>query len=217
MDENGFVVSVESVPERASPTPSVRRKRSTAKKGRTRTKSTTSKKKSPAGRRVTKVWTSAPCPVCGIKVSVNRLGEHRKKFHAGSGKNKTGPPEAQDPRKLPPKELTSEQRLSGRRYVRCSSCGSNLRESNWEKHLRKAHPSKSGYPASKSPSTSWAPQKKGKRGITTDPGQREKAIRSLLEETSFGDKYLGQARREPEGRFGSLPLYDDYSEESGPD
>jgi hypothetical protein len=34
----------------------------------------------------------------------------------------------------------------------------------------------------------------------------------------FGGKYLGYLRREYNGsRFGSMPLYDDYSEHSDPD
>ncbi len=35
-------------------------------------------------------------------------------------------------------------------------------------------------------------------------------------ETRYGGKYLGQVRREWDGKFGSLPLYDDYGEESDP-
>jgi len=48
--------------------------------------------------------------------------------------------------------------------------------------------------------------------------QHEEVLRqSRGEEGSYGGKYLGQMRRERDGRFGSLPLYDDYGEESGPD
>ena len=40
------------------------------------------------------------------------------------------------------------------------------------------------------------------------------AFRQSQAETSFGGKYLGQMRREFDGKFGSLPLYDDYDDES---
>ncbi len=37
------------------------------------------------------------------------------------------------------------------------------------------------------------------------------------QESNYGDKYVGQMRRDYDGTYGSLPLYDDYGDESGPD
>ncbi len=55
----------------------------------------------------------------------------------------------------------------------------------------------------------------GNSGIA--PELREEVLRqSRGEEGSYGGKYLGHMRRESDGSFGSLPLYDDYGEESGP-
>ncbi len=53
-------------------------------------------------------------------------------------------------------------------------------------------------------------------GSVRDEERTRGASRRLSEELDFGDKYLGQVRRESDGSFGSLPLYDDYGEESSP-
>ncbi|MBU6362340.1 MAG: hypothetical protein KGS46_20205 [Chloroflexi bacterium] len=37
------------------------------------------------------------------------------------------------------------------------------------------------------------------------------------DESSYGDKYLGHMQREWDGKFGSLPLYDDYGDEADAD
>ena len=39
-------------------------------------------------------------------------------------------------------------------------------------------------------------------------------LRQSDHESSYGDKYVGQSRREWDGKFGSLPLYDDYGDEA---
>lgn len=53
-------------------------------------------------------------------------------------------------------------------------------------------------------------------GSVQDRERVKDVNRRLSEELDFGDKYLGQVRRESDGSFGSLPLYDDYGEESSP-
>ncbi len=50
-----------------------------------------------------------------------------------------------------------------------------------------------------------------------EPHQQEVLRQSRGDEGSYGDKYLGQVRRDYNGSFGSIPLYDDYGEESFPD
>ena len=45
----------------------------------------------------------------------------------------------------------------------------------------------------------------------------EEELNQSDHESRFGEKYLGQMRRDYDGTFGSIPLYDDYGEESGPD
>ena len=52
----------------------------------------------------------------------------------------------------------------------------------------------------------------GRLGARTEQ-HREDLLRERTE-NEYGGKYLGHMRRESDGRFGSLPLYDDYGEES---
>jgi len=52
------------------------------------------------------------------------------------------------------------------------------------------------------------------------PNTNEKsqaAFDQAFHESRFGDKYVGLSRRESSGRFGSLPLYDDYGDEADAD
>ena len=216
VDENGFVVSSEFVPEREPPKPLGKRKGSTVKKSGAKPRSVTGAKKAPAYSDASA--RTSLCPVCGITVASDRLGRHRRKVHSGRGGAGSGASRTHEPRKLLPKGLSPQQTPGGRRMVRCSACDVNLKDSNWEKHLAKVHPAKAGYSGGKArPSSGGTSRKKGRGVSVANPNQGERTTRALFEETSFGDKYLGQARREPEGRFGSLPLYDDYGEESGPD
>jgi hypothetical protein len=65
--------------------------------------------------------------------------------------------------------------------------------------------------------TTKRPRSKRASGSGRGSAGYEEALSQSLDETREGGKYLGQMRREGNGRFGSLPLYDDYGEESGPD
>jgi uncharacterized C2H2 Zn-finger protein len=114
---------------------------------------------------------------------------------------------------------------NGEYWVSCSVCGKDMKESKWEKHVGKVHPLRNGQRATvaNSSTTSSARPKKSsgqsKRSIldaSTGSIRGCQDLREHFEETRYGDKYLGQMRREPDGRFGSLPLYDDYGDESNP-
>lgn len=59
------------------------------------------------------------------------------------------------------------------------------------------------------------PGRGGKLGARTEQ-HKEDLLRSLAENEYGGGKYLGHMRREHDGRFGSLPVYEDYGEESFP-
>lgn len=58
------------------------------------------------------------------------------------------------------------------------------------------------------------PGRAGRLGARTEQ-HKEDLLRSLGE-NEYGGKYLGHMRREHNGRFGSLPVYEDYGEESFP-
>jgi hypothetical protein len=51
----------------------------------------------------------------------------------------------------------------------------------------------------------------------SDQHSQSEALTQSASEKRFADKYVGQMRREWDGKFGSLPLYDDYGDESGAD
>ena len=116
-------------------------------------------------------------------------------------------------------------------WVACSACGSFHPERLWRKHLKDAH---EVTPRSSAGSTRKGCKRKGKgskakssRSISSQSVSRkmsrqkktitpnEQALVQSYEDTRDGGKGLGHARRD-NGKFGSLPLYDDYGEESGP-
>lgn len=71
-------------------------------------------------------------------------------------------------------------------------------------------------------SSGTAPIRRVSRGAgrslrNLEPHQQEVLRQSRGDEGSYGDKYLGQVCRDYDGSFGSIPLYDDYGEESFPD
>jgi transcription elongation factor Elf1 len=228
VDDNGFIVSVEPASKEALG-PTVR------KRSRTRTNS----EKTPTTRNLkqrqrnlktrsvsSKDKSMVTCTFCNSQVRADRLSKHISNIHPDKKlppdtKRHTTASDKTRPRKLSPRDMSPTQKLSNKPFVRCSICEQNIRSDKWEKHLKKVHAasvtnkvskssSKSRNTAPKSPRTS---RKSGGGGI--DPDVRRRALKELHEETSYGDKYLGQVRREADGRFGSIPLYDDYSEESG--
>lgn len=167
--------------------------------------------------------------MCKAGIKEKNLKRHLRKVHpdvpvhetpadapeaAGSGRS-SRPGKKGEARKPSP-----ALKAVGKPLVRCPDCGANVREHNLQKHLRKVHSAAACGPkpkTAKKPARPAGNARRGARsGVFPDPDERGRAIRGLSEETSFGDKYLGQVRREADGRFGSLPLYDDYGEESGP-
>jgi hypothetical protein len=52
------------------------------------------------------------------------------------------------------------------------------------------------------------------KGIRTDERYTKEAFHQSFDESRDGSKGLGHMRRESNGRFGSYPLHDDYSDES---
>jgi hypothetical protein len=123
--------------------------------------------------------------------------------------------------------------------VVCSLCGVNVREDRLPKHMFKVHPSKSmrfSMPKStqttrdvtkkvKTPSTRPArnrvrlPSRVRQRAPTRPRGQgtANGYLEQIFDDPRYGGKYIGQTLRESDGSFGSIPLNDNYSEESGPE
>lgn len=212
-DVNGVVISVESIPERVS----AREQKLTIH---------TKTAKSPVQKRVSnhKVaskYKMVRCPSCRVMIKESSLKKHLlKKCDKNVHKESSLLPTP-----LKSSLLTPWQTRSGRTFVRCSKCQVNVRESNWQKHLTKVHPKPEKNSTNKDLSLKEQTvpigfsQNREKIPGTLSPSSNEARLvaRGLIEETQFGDKYVGQYNREVDGRFGSISLYDDYSEESYPD
>lgn len=230
VDDNGFIVSVEPA-SRESLGPAVQNRsytRTNGEKAPTARNLKQRKKNLKSRSAVSKSKDKAlvPCTFCNSRVRADRLPDHVARIHPGK---KLPPPTKQrtkfsvgpQPRRLPPKDLSPMQKLGDKSFVCCSICEQNIRSDNWEKHLKKVHANSATSRASHTPPKSknitqkTLPRSRKGGGASFDPDIRRKALQELHEETAFGDKYLGQFRREADGRFGSLPLYDDYSEDSG--
>ena len=119
----------------------------------------------------------------------------------------------------------SAVRKPGHELVPCPTCGSPVRQDRLTKHVLKCHSK-----AQKRPARIAVP-KQGKTKATKHlhkqsvspskatghPAHEKESFIQSFEETRYGDKGIGQVHREYDGKYGSLPLYDDYSDESGPD
>jgi hypothetical protein len=94
--------------------------------------------------------------------------------------------------------------------TKCPTCGVSVGINRLEKHKSKVHAGSDGSLIRNEPAS-----------IPTRPLDETEATPESLRqsdyESRFGDKYVGQVHRDDDGTFGSLPLYDDYGDESGPD
>lgn len=148
----------------------------------------------------TSVRATVKCPLCNVTVRVSRIQKHNRKCHL----DKTTVPKPSIEKHFVPPTL-----------VRCTACGAMVREDNLSKHLRKVHSGKTRIKRTtiKSPHPTQT-----RVNISYQPSGQHvtETYTQASDETRYGDKYLGQTYRESSGMFGSLPLYDDYSEESGP-
>lgn len=78
----------------------------------------------------------------------------------------------------------------------CSICGKPVKEKRLKLHMKKVHP-----------------KAKSQFSKTND----KKNVYMPNDVSLDGGKYLGYMQRESNGRFGSMPLYDNYGEESSAD
>jgi predicted Zn-ribbon and HTH transcriptional regulator len=95
--------------------------------------------------------------------------------------------------KADPKRAARVARTVPENRVRCPDCGASIRTDHLAKHLRNRCPRRDEH-------------------FVSEP--LPAALAQSHDEPSFGDKGLGQMRRESSGQFGSLPLDDDYGDEA---
>jgi hypothetical protein len=90
--------------------------------------------------------------------------------------------------------------------VTCEICLCRLHARNITRHLKGAHGT--------APAQMLASRKSLTRGVATTP--EEVALIQTRKDAHDASKYIGHFARE-HGRFGSMPSYDDFSDEGSPD
>ncbi len=148
------------------------------------------------------------CPICAVSVRMDRFDRHLRKVHqqgvatvsASTSVNHGG------------KEHKGT-------FIICHACNQSVKQSKFAQHLLKFHKTSNSSPVQASAcKTNKRAANSEQRYQTSSHSQNDKKSRAALDqsfhEASFGGKYIGQMRREGSGRFGSTPLYDDYSDEA---
>jgi hypothetical protein len=184
------------------------------------------------------------CKVCNANVKPSRMKAHLRRVHnitdtpqenkslvaiSGSETKKTVSAKPVSQTKISaifPKNSANSDRL-----IECPVCKAKLNPNNLEKHRKKVHKSKN-HPSfmekmaiandanqktqkpidtvKHKPIRYSSSRKKGRTGIVFE------SLEQSFDEKQDGSKGLGHMRRESDGKFGSFPLHDDYSEESEP-
>lgn len=213
VDENGFVISIEvlSRQEALQPQPGADKK--------IKNRPTVSKEpeSQPHPRKL------VLCSVCNVQVRKDRWDKHIAKVH--SAVPRVGPRATKRPKKISTKtvgrgktteSIKEEMRGIDRSLKKLAPGFHRLKIEELQRRRNMLLKMLRG-PQQASQRTPTRTRRKGvgNPGIYSE-NQAEALRQSRSEESNFGGKYLGHMRRESDGSFGSLPLYDDYGEESGP-
>jgi hypothetical protein len=149
------------------------------------------------------------CDLCGVPVLAKRLDKHRKKVHAQQGQILSGPSLSTSKDSIKqPSSLTVQERV----YTHCSVCGVTIRVTRVTTHMQKVHRTPVGGPRSSTTTPTKNRQLPNPAQYSTSSNTSTRYYSTT--DPMDGGKYLGHIRRDANGQFGSLPLYDDYSEES---
>ncbi|NIM95044.1 MAG: hypothetical protein GTO18_15200 [Anaerolineales bacterium] len=99
----------------------------------------------------------------------------------------------------------------------CPECRCKVRYDRLEKHLRKVHKLVLDKESDKSLAITKSGEVSGKTGGHSKHSRNVagEQVGQERDDPIYGGKYLGWYRRE-QGKFGSLPLYEDHDDESGP-
>lgn len=157
------------------------------------------------------------CPVCKTSVKSSRLENHIRKVHPSFYRDEVDT-ELNDAINLKPARETPNQ------IVQCPRCLVKIASKRLDKHMKTYH----------SEGTSNLGQNRGKAVSRTNHGKniknqqyndrssepinaviKNEDVRDSFDDLQDGSKYWGFMRRE-QGRYGSFPMFDDYSEESEP-
>lgn len=146
------------------------------------------------------------CPLCNAAVKPTRLDRHFRKVHQ------------QYITPSPSSHTTDKASDSG--LILCPVCKMALDPSRLAQHVLEVHRQQI-QPKPSSIKNKPGGQSTGQRRPLSQPAsndsQEQDTFDQSFHEARFGDKYVGLSRREGSGRFGSLPLYDDYGDEADAD
>jgi len=151
-----------------------------------------------------------PCPICKALFLEDRLLYHLQVSH----------PAALTPQKSSKKSKGKSPETTVLSEIKCPVCKVNLKsQARLEKHVLKVHGKKTNQKEIKQLSV---PSKKHINASTSRPKKKLFAFNTIsldsfiqsMDEPRDGSKGLGHMRRESDGKFGSYPLHDDYSDES---
>jgi DNA-directed RNA polymerase subunit RPC12/RpoP len=160
------------------------------------------------------------CPDCKARLKPAKLDKHRHKVHSVQPRVERAYPKLGQLQKMTEKSTTLE---SGR-LISCPHCTAKVKSTRLQKHLAKVHPGRNLLNARTEKLSKPMQSNKSKRqmkspnnaGLSWKENQTNdlEALRQSFQEPRDGSKELGHMRREGDGKFGSYPLHDDYSDES---
>lgn len=163
----------------------------------------------------------SPCPQCNANVRPDRMQKHALKVHSST----TAAGEENTPNPTKRFIMVNRASVESRRaqlhiasddplMSACSLCGIAVRGNRLQRHTTKVH----GATVPQQPSAPGARRRSGKHRSTAPERLAPSTVPWSPSESDLDGSYgLGYQRRESDGRFGSFPMHDDYSDSSGPD
>lgn len=152
------------------------------------------------------------CPICGLNINSSKFKKHLKNVHNNSSAK--GILSARIAKPSDMEEFASFQ-LNKKLLVDCPVCKVKVSSKRLNKHLNKVHN------ASKKEILNSSGKKVTHNDLPLTTEDKANVLPESfyqdLDEKRDGSKGLGHMRREWDGKFGSFPLHDDYSDESNSD
>lgn len=153
-----------------------------------------------------------PCKYCDAPVAPKNMERHLRKVHPVES---AAPQPVSSPNLAPKKPRAIRLPGTDARYVYCSECKRPVHRDKLQAHLRKVHDiwvkrdERNHFRRVTRRTKSQSPRASASERLSLQQ------LEQIANEPFDGGKHLGHIERE-NGRFGTLPLYDDYSEESTP-
>lgn len=97
--------------------------------------------------------------------------------------------------------------------IECVICGKFIFKNGFTSHLRNSHPKPKGKPKRGKPRKGKQSKDRVSPPKPVLPNNNDPLENNELD----GSKHVGNFRRQSDGKFGSFPLHDDYSDESNAD